>query len=258
MADPTPWLERHALGVSALSILGGLVAWEMLARGVDRPAMLPAVTAIGWAAVELWRSGDLLPHVTSSYARILVGFLLGSLAGAVLGILMGTSRLARSMLEPLANFFRFVPPIAWLGVVLIWFGIGETSKVAIITYTTAFVVLVNTLAGVTAIPLKHWQVAQCLGASWWQVLRWVVFPATARHLVTGMHIALANSFATIVTAEMIAAETGLGYLILISRNYMATEQIFVGIATLGALGLCTSRAFIFGARRVVWRFFLDG
>jgi NitT/TauT family transport system permease protein len=196
--------------------------------------------------------------VTSSYARILIGFLLGSVAGAALGILMGTSRVARSMLEPLANFFRFVPPIAWLGVVLIWFGIGETSKVAIITYTTAFVVLVTTLAGVSAIPPQHVHVAQCLGASRWQVLRWVVCPATARHLVTGMHIALANSFATIVTAEMIAAETGLGHLILISRNYMATEQIFVGIATLGVLGLCTSRAFIFAARRVVWRFFLGG
>jgi NitT/TauT family transport system permease protein len=257
MADALSGSTRRAVGAGALSVAAGIVAWELIARGIDRPTILPALSVIGAAAWESWRSGELARHVASSYARIVLGFLLGSLAGSALGILMGTSRHVRAMLEPLVNFFRFVPPIAWLGVVVIWCGIGETSKVVIITYATAFVVLVNTLAGVSAIPLRQLQAARCLGAHWGQVFRWVVLPATTRHIVTGMHIALANSFATIVTAEMIAAETGLGHLILVSRNYMATEQIFVGIAGLGALGLCTSRAFIAGARRAAWRFFLD-
>jgi NitT/TauT family transport system permease protein len=240
--------------VGLLSVLGGLVAWEGLSRVLFTPVVLPAPTLTASAAWDLWDSGELPRHAASSYSRILAGFLLGSLGGVLIGVLMGTSEHARRMLEPLVNFFRFVPPIAWLGIVLIWFGVGEASKVLIVVYATSFVVLLSAMAGVSAVPLHQRQAARCLGANWWQVLRWVELPGAIPHIVTGMRIALGNAFATIVTAEMLAAESGVGYLILVSRNYMATDVIFVGIAVLGLLGLGTSWAFAVTARRLARRF----
>jgi NitT/TauT family transport system permease protein len=251
-------LAASPVAVGAASVLVGLLVWQVGATLFFRPIVLPSVVDIAARAAELLASGDLLQHVQSSYLRILVGFLVGSLVGASLGMLMGMIVHVRRLLEPLVNFFRFVPPIAWLGVVLIWFGVGETSKILIIVYTTSFVVLLSTLAGVLAVPRNQVRAARCLGAGGLQVFRWVMLPASTRYVLTGMQIALTNSFATIVTAEMIAAETGLGHLILVSRNYMATDAIFVGIVTLGALGLLTSRAFATASRRAAWRFFLHG
>lgn len=244
--------------VGIVSVAVGVLGWQIGASLFFRPIVLPSVVAVVTRASELLVSGELSRHIQSSYMRILVGFVAGSALGASLGMLMGTVIHVRRLLEPLVNFFRFVPPIAWLGIVLIWFGVGETSKILIIIYTTSFVVLLSTLAGVLAVPQNQIRAARCLGASRLQILCWVVLPASTRYVLTGMQIALTNSFATIVTAEMIAAESGLGYLILVSRNYMATDAIFVGIVTLGTLGLITSRVFATISCRGAWRFFLHG
>ena len=245
-----------SITIGAVSIVLGLVVWQLVAEIFFTPFVLPSVSDVASRIMELIGTGELSIHIKASYLRIIIGFFFGSLLGALLGMIMGTIIHVRRLFEPLVNFLRFVPPIAWLAPVLIWFGIGETSKILLIVYTTSFMVLLNTMAGVMAVPLNQMRAARCFGASRLQIFRWILFPSTVPFIITGMYIGLTNSFATIVTAEMIAAQTGLGYLILVSRNFMATDTIFAGIITLGLLGLLTSRLFDFVSQRLAWRYYL--
>src|SRR5262249_43695658 len=121
--------------------------------------------------------------------------------------------------------------------------IGETSKVLIIIYTTVFIVLINTMAGVSHIAPNKLRAAACLGATPLKAFIFVTLPATLPFILTGMRLAMGNSFATVIAAEMIAADSGLGFLIFNSRLWMATDKIFIGIVCLGALGLTTDRFF---------------
>ena len=194
--------------------------------------------------------GSIYPHIGMSLARIAAGFLIGSALGAPIGLLMGTWRPFRAFLDPYVQFFRFIPSIAWLTPAVIWFGIGETSKVLIIVYTTIFIVIINTVVGVSNIAANKLWAARSLGANRVQEFIYVVLPATLPFILTGMRLAMGNSFATVVSAEMIAAESGLGFLIYNSRLWMATDTIFVSIAVLGFLGLSADRIF----RALIYRF----
>jgi NitT/TauT family transport system permease protein len=192
---------------------------------------------------EMLESGELFEHINISMQRILAGFLIGSAIAAPAGLLMGSIPIVRAIFDPYVQFFRFVPSLAWLTPVVIWFGIGETSKVLIIVYTTIFIVLINTMVGVAHIAPNKLRAAACLGATPFKAFIFVTLPATLPFILTGMRLAMGNSFATVVSAEMIAADSGLGYLIFNSRLWMATDKIFIGIVCLGALGLTTDRLF---------------
>jgi len=188
-------------------------------------------------------SGELAGHISISMKRILVGFFVGSLIAIPLGLLMGVNKTIRTILEPYSQFLRFIPAIAWITPMIIWFGIGELSKVLLIIYTTIFIVLINTMVGVTNISENKIRSAQCLGASPFQAFVYMTLPAALPFALTGMRLAMGNSFMTVVSAEMLAAESGLGYLIFNARLWMATDQIFIGIACLGALGMLTDWVF---------------
>jgi NitT/TauT family transport system permease protein len=140
------------------------------------------------------------------------------------------------------EFFRFIPPIAFVSLAVIWFGLGETSKIVLIVYTTVFMVAINTMIGVLGVEPDKRFAALCLGANERQVFVHVVIPAVVPNIVTGMKIAMGNSFMTVVSAEMVAAKSGVGFLIFNSRLFLLTEWIFVGIITLGVMGFITDRA----------------
>jgi ABC-type nitrate/sulfonate/bicarbonate transport system permease component len=143
------------------------------------------------------------------------------------------------------QFFRFIPSIAWLTPMVIWFGIGETPKVMIILYTTVFMVVLNSAIGVTSVPQNMIWASQSLGASQIQVFLRVIVPATIPYILAGMRLAMGNSFTAVVAAEMVAANTGLGALIFTSRIFFQTNTIFVVIVLLGVLGYASDRAFRF-------------
>ncbi|MCZ7560658.1 MAG: ABC transporter permease [Burkholderiaceae bacterium] len=227
------------------SIIGSLSLWHFVATRYFEPAFFPGPLAVLEAALELIASGELGQHVSSSMARIAAGFLLGSAIAIPVGLLMGSNRFVRAMLDPYSEFFRFVPAIAWLTPVVLWFGIGEISKVLIIIYTTVFIVLINTVVGVANISPNKLRAAASLGATPFKTFVHVIWPATVPFVLTGMRLAMGNSFATVVSAEMIAADSGLGFLIYNSRLWMATDHIFVGIICLGALGVLADRVFRF-------------
>jgi ABC-type nitrate/sulfonate/bicarbonate transport system permease component len=233
-------VQRGAIFV--VSLLCALLLWTLLAWWVGKPAFLPSPLKTLDGAIELVRNGDLQSDVAASFARIIVGFVIGSAVGIPFGLLMGMSPFVRTFMEPYVEFFRFIPPIAFVTLAVIWFGLGETSKIVLIVYTTVFMVAINTMIGVLGVEPDKRFAALCLGASKVQVFFHVIIPAVIPDIVIGMKIAMGNSFMTVVSAEMVAARSGVGFLIFNSRLFLLTEWIFVGIITLGLMGFISDRA----------------
>lgn len=239
----TGWLIRVASVAVVLSL------WEILAGHIYPSVLIPSLSKVLKAGYTLTISGELPMDIVASLERILGGFVIGSIIAAPVGLLMGMSQRVRDALDPYVQFFRFVPAIAWLTPAVIWFGIGETSKVAVIVYATAFVVAINTMVGVANVsPNKIWA-ARMLGANNRQLFWRVVLPAALPYVLTGMRLAMGGSFTAVVSAEMVSANEGLGYLIYNSRLWMATDSIFVAILVLGFLGLGTDALFRWAIRR---------
>lgn len=236
----------------SVAIVG--VGWELLARRFGLFNLFPTATMTFGRLAELLMDGTLIEAAAFSMVRILAGFLVGSLAGTLLGLVLGSFPLARAANEPFMHFFRFIPPLAWFAPVLLWFGTGEIAKVALIVYTTVFLVALNTMAGVAAVPHNKLRMAGAFGANRRQVFLLVTLPASAPYIFNGMRIAMGNSFATIVVAEMLAAQDGLGYLINSGLLFANTATVFTGIIALGVLGFVTDRLFQWLIRRFGGRF----
>ena len=149
---------------------------------------------------------------------------------------------------------RFIGPIAWISAVMMWFGLGETSKVVLIVYTTTFVVLISTMIGVMTIHPNKLRAARVFGARGFRLFAHVTLPAALPHVLTGARLAMMNSFMTIIAAEMVAAREGLGFLIFNSRQWMEVDAIFVGMITLGLLGLLADRLMVLLTRVLFRRF----
>jgi ABC-type nitrate/sulfonate/bicarbonate transport system permease component len=219
------------------------VIWHIAAVYIVGSVLFPPPAGVVVRAIELIQDGTLGEQVAVSMRRILIGFLGGSAIGVPLGLAIGSFRPVRYVLEPFTEFFRFIPATAMITVAVIWFGIGEGSKIFLIIYTTVFIVTLNAAAGVGAITPNKIRAARSLGADTRQVFLFVALPATAPYILTGMRLAMGNSFVTIVAAELIAANAGLGKMIWDARLYMLVDQIFVALLTLGLLGFTTDRLF---------------
>jgi len=246
--DRTEWWRRtwgsdsfRRMLVFATSLACAFLVWTALAWWVGKPAFLPSPQKTLEGAFELIENGDLYAGVVVSFTRIMVGFVIGTLIGVPLGLLMGMSPFVRTFMDPYVEFFRFIPPIAFVTLAVIWFGLGETSKIVLIVYTTLFMVAINTMIGVLGVDPDKRYAARCLGASERQVFVHVIIPAVIPSIAIGMKIAMGNSFMTVVSAEMVAAKSGVGFLIFNSRLFLLTEWIFVGIITLGLMGFVTDR-----------------
>jgi NitT/TauT family transport system permease protein len=223
-----------------ISISLGLLVWQLLASYYG-PALVASPSQTWQAALDLSADGTLWQSIWASSRRILIGWSLGIVVGVPLGLIMGRVKLVRELLDPYIEFFRFIPPIAFVTLAIIWLGIGEASKVVLIFYTSVFIVAINTIAGAMSTDENKLRAAASLGANKTQILRTIVLPSTVPHIVTGSRLAMGNSFLTIVSAEIVAAEHGLGALIWTSRNYGHIDWVFVGIIALGALGYIFDR-----------------
>lgn len=232
-------------GKERLYVLSGLVfltIWSAVSL-FSRPIFLPSPRATAEAALVLLRSGELLWSMAVSLFRILAGWALGGATGILLGLVMGRVRWMQALAAPVLEFFRFVPPITFVTLFIIWFGAGEASKVILIFYNSVFIQILNTMAGVAAVREGAVRAARSLGASGVQVFFRVVVPETVPYMVTGLRLALSNAFMTIVAAEMLAAKSGVGHLIWSAQNFSQTDQIFVGFAALCLMGACSDQLF---------------
>ena len=242
-----PWRQMHravhlnySLIITTASVAMGFAIWALGSELIDSP-LLPSPLEVLLAGMGMVLDGTFFADVAISLRRIALGFLFGCAVGIPLGLAMGLFRFAQALFDPVVQFLRFVPPIAWLIPAIMWFGIGETSKVLIIFYMTVFLVLLNTMAGVAQLKRNHIRAAKNFAVNRWQLFAWVVFPATMSFSVTGARIALGNSFAAVVGAELIAADLGLGYRVIESGKWMAMSDMFAAMLILGLLGIFADR-----------------
>jgi NitT/TauT family transport system permease protein len=218
------------------------------------PFFLPSPTQIGMAFRQLIGNGMLERDAGISLMRILSGWLLGSLVGAPVGFLVGTSRVAKAVMDPFIHFFRFIPALALVTLFMVWFGIGEASKIILIMYAVGFLVTVTTATGVAAIADDKISAARCLGSTGLDLLLRVRLPAAVPYIYTAMRLGMASAFLVIIAVEIIAANSGLGYLIWTARLYFQISWMFVGIVTLGILGLITDRLWRLLGRTLLRRY----
>lgn len=249
MRDTVTTIAGYLVGFLLLFLV-----WHAAATWLVHSALFPPPGPVLLRGLALWEDDILQEQVLASLRRILQGFTLGSAIGIPIGLAIGSFRPVRALLEPWTEFFRFIPAVAMITVAVIWFGIGEESKVFLIAYTTVFVVIISTAAGVGAVARDKIRAAQCLGATRLQVFALVALPATVPYILTGMRLAMANSFVTIVAAELVASNDGLGKMLWDARLFMQVEDIFVALVTLGLLGFLTDRAFRLAIRAFAGRF----
>jgi len=251
-------MGKHlSVGLSIASVICFVLIWQLASMTIIDPFFLPPPSVVLSGFVELLGNGTLVQSVLVSMMRILAGWLIGSAVAIPLGLMVGISARGRAIVDPFIHFFRFVPAIALVTLFIVWFGVGEMSKILLIAYATAFIVMVNTASGVGSIPVDKLDAARCLGANPRQVFTQIVIPASIPSIYVGMRLSLASSFLVIVAAEMLAADSGLGYIIWTSRLYFRIDWMFAAIVVLGLLGYLTDRAWKTLGARTMRRYLRD-
>lgn len=227
----------------AASVSIVLLLWQYLSSRAIIPLLFPSPLSTVRVGLGLIAKGQLQADVWATLGRIVAGFALGSALGVAGGLAMGAFRPVRLFFEPYLQFLRFLPALAWIPAVMLWLGTGERAKIALLAYTTVFIVALNTMVGVTRVPRNQVRAARSFGATSGNIFFLVTIPATVGYMLAGMRLAMGNCFMTVVAAELVASDSGLGYLIFSSRQWMQTELAFVGIFVLGCLGLIADHLF---------------
>ena len=230
----TVLLRLGALGF--LLVAWGIFTWvNQLGEWVN-PVLLPTPLEVVESGYELGRQGLLAHYFLVSLGRVVKGFGLAAVAALSLGILIGMSNVLRSLIQPIIEFLRPIPPLAFLPMFLVWFGLGESSKVAFIAYTTFFPMFVAIAAGVMQVDIMQLRAAASLGATPWQMVRYVVWPSAFSGIIVGLRVGFSLAIFVIVGAEFMGADSGLGYMIVEGRDFFLPAQIVVGALILGGLG----------------------
>jgi NitT/TauT family transport system permease protein len=240
--EPIPRTLAVALGLGAFAIV--LAAWSILTYGgVVEPLFLPEPGTVAKALYDMFVHEGFASDVWASFRRIGLGFLFAAALGIPLGIAIGSFRAVQAFFEPIIAAVRYMPASAFIPLLIIWFGIGETEKMAVIWFGVFFP-LTLMVADVSAnIPKELVNIAYTLGASRWQVFRRVLLPASWPGVIDNMRIGLGWAWTYLIVAELVAASTGIGHVILQSSRFLETEKIIAGILTIGALGLLSDAAF---------------
>lgn len=243
------WLERSACVLLFFAI------WEFLPRaGLVNSAFLSPPSAVLAAIVQLAQTGQLGKHVAASLQRSLAGLILAVVAGVALGLLMGVVRRFEAFVDPLLQLFRQVSALALFPVFLLFFGIGEASKIAIIFWAAFWPVLLNTISGVKQVEKLLIHSALSMGASRGFIFFKVILPAAAPSIFTGIQLAGAYSITALVAAEMIGSHAGLGFLTLNSQEIFQIPSMYAGIVLLAVLGLALNYGLALLEKRLTrWR-----
>ena len=235
------------IAIRAFQILIGPVAllcvWEFCSRvgGID-PVFLPPPSAVTQTLFGLMVSGELWGHVGISIARVAIGYSIAGIAGISIGLLLGWFRGLSSYIDPVIEVFRPISPISIIPLAILWFGIGEQSKIALIAYATFFPILLGTVAGVRNTDQILIRAAAALGASPFRIVWSVVIPSAIPFIYTSLRISMGIAMIVIVSAEMVAADRGIGWFILDSERIYKTDSMLAGIVTISIVALLIDRA----------------
>jgi len=235
-------LRWYTVGTLGLIVL----VWSVVTGfGLVRDLFLPSPGLLWSGFVDLvhdgYKSRTLWAHAGFSLERVLGGFITGAVAGTALGLGMGYNRKVEAFFSPYIEFLRPLPQLAYLVLLIVWFGIGETSQIVLLFLTALPVAAVAARDGVRSTSIQRIQVARSLGAGEWQIFRYVVLPSALHEIFTGARLAIGVVYATLIAAEMIAGSTGLGWMILDAGRFLRSDYVFVGILIIGLMGLALDR-----------------
>lgn len=241
--------------VGIASPLVFLLLWELAARfGVIDARFFPAPSDVAVTFVEMVSAGELQEHFGVSIKRLFLGIAIGGVPGLVLGLIMGLNRYIRVAIDPLIATTYPIPKSAIFPLFLLIFGIGDASKVAIVAVGVFFPLAINTTAGVLEIAPIYRDVGRNFGASRWQTFSTIALPGALPLILTGVKLAIGMALMLIVVAEMLGANSGLGYLVWNSWQLFAVERMFVGLAVIAFLGFALTLVVKeVGARLVPWK-----
>ena len=241
--------ERSTVPISIATALVILIAWWAASEAQLVPHLfLPTPKEVFDAALSFWRDGyanaTMWEHVSASLIRILSAGAIAIALGVPVGLFMGLSRWAKGVFDTPIEFYWPLPPLAYLPLMIIWLGIGEASKITLLTMAMFAPVAIAAQAGVRSVSLERVNAALSLGANRFQLMRDVVLPSALPEILTGTRIALGVGWSTLVAAELIAATQGIGHFVMSASQFLATDFVFVGIGVIAACAF----AFSFGMR----------
>ncbi|WP_259755165.1 ABC transporter permease [Pseudomonas sp. GCEP-101] len=244
------WVIRGELPRSAVWTLAAaglllplLLWWAYSAAGLANPMFFPGPDAVLARIGHWWSDEGLVGDIAISVYRVMAGFLASAVIALPLGLYIGTYRPVQAFLEPLTDFIRYMPAVAFIPLVMLWVGIDEGSKVLIIFIGTFFQMVLMVAEDVRRVPLAQIEAAQTMGANRAEIIRLVVLPSARPALLDTLRITCGWAWTYLVVAELVAANSGLGYAILRAQRYMQTDKIFAGILLIGVIGLLTDQAF---------------
>ena len=237
--DPAAASGGRLWSVLAIGLLAVLWALSSAFEWVD-PIFWPSPGAVWRKFVEIssdgYRNFTLWEHIGWSLYRILMGFGLGCLLGIPLGFAMGLSRVVRGMFDPIVEFFRPIPPLAFIPLVIIWSGIGERSKILLLFLAALWIMTIAARAGVSSVKISKIHAAYTLGVNRRQLLFRVIFPNALPEIFTGMRVAMGVCWGTVVAAELVAAESGVGFMIMVASVFLSTDIVVMGVVIIGVIG----------------------
>ncbi len=214
-----------------------IVVWEIVCRyGNVKSYSMPAPAMIAQDAIEKLQSGILLKHITVSFLRVLEGFLAALLSALILGVLIGLSKPVEEFTELVLQILKPIPPIAWIPLAILWFGIGESSKLYIIFYGAFFPILLNTVDGIHNIDKRYIELGRVYEMKKWRLVSKVILPGALPSILTGIRVGLGNAWVCVVAAEMIAATKGIGYMLSNGRSMSRADDVILAMLLIGIVG----------------------
>ena len=229
----------------ALGIFIVFVVWWVSVPLVDLPDFFyPSPQAVWAAFVEMMVKGVLPSHIIDSLFRYTAGLFIATSLGLIVGLTIALSRTVARALEPLVNFLYALIEIAWLPILILWFGFGLTTILVTVVYVVIWPIIFNAIVGVRSLPMVYVNAALSLGGSRWQVIRDVILPGVLPHVLTGFRIAAGFAFRALILGEILAGTSGLGYLIFETANNLQTDRTLVGMICMGLMWLFVDNVYL--------------
>lgn len=245
--------------IGLVTVLIILLAWELVTRFRLAPPLFVPAPANVWrafveAATEGYRGLPLAQHLWASLWRVLSAFVAAAIIAVPLGLLIGTNRTVAAVFDPIIEFYRPLPPLAYYTLLVLWLGIENASKVALLFLAAFPPLVISAAAGVRGVRASWINGARSLGASPGQTFRHVIFPACLPEVFTGLRVAIGFTYTTLVAAEMVAAVDGVGWMVLDASKFLQSDVMFMGIIVMGVTGMLLDQVIRLAERRVVpWR-----
>jgi len=244
--------KLHSIVVIIFSLFSLITLWELVSRlGIYNANLFPSPIKVFWALFSMMLTGDLFIDTYFSLLRIILGFLVGSLLGVILGVLSGRIRIFELFFGHIINLLRPIPPIAIVPLAMLWFGIGESSKIFLIAFGVFFPVWISAHDGVQDVKKEYIWSAKSLGASDRQIFTKIILPYTMPFIITGLRVGIGIAFVVLVASELAGAYAGVMYKVSISYLVFRADKMIAGLIWLGILGYSMDRLFVLSTKKLI-------